>query len=257
MILHYKDINLSNDFSFIPIEYNHLDFLIQTPTLFSPFNINEYQNNKKYLILSFQDKKDISTNNFIENCLHIFYRKAYDKYSKNYHIQEFVKKNKCSDCMRFKVPDYCQFYDHNKNLINKFPNKVFGSFIIQLTGLWVLNNNIIFNWIIIQGKINLPIKLNQFKIIEEDRHLIKKIPPPPPLPLSQTKYNKTIRTKPPEKKVNKNKSYHLAIQESDLKNIKLKKIKPISIKNNIINTSELPSLEEIRIALKTLKNINL
>ena len=97
--------------------------------------------------------------------------------------------------MRFKVPDYCQFYDHNKNLINKFPNKVFGSFIIQLTGLWVLNNNIIFNWIIIQGKINLPIKLNQFKIIEEDRHLIKKIPPQPPLPLSQTKYNKTIRTR--------------------------------------------------------------
>ena len=68
MILHYKDIDikeeeiyfkkkihLSNDFSFIPIQYNHQDFIIQAPTLFSPFNIKEYPNK----ILRFNHERGI------------------------------------------------------------------------------------------------------------------------------------------------------------------------------------------------------
>ena len=55
---------------------------------------------------------------------------------------------------------YRKFYDQNrKKSIDIFPSKVIGSFIIQLSGLWILNNNIIFNWNIIQGQITLPIKL--------------------------------------------------------------------------------------------------
>jgi hypothetical protein len=192
MILHYKDIkideskvsfkkkvHLSKDFSFIPITYDNKDFIIQTPKLFIPFTLQQYpNNNKKYLNLSFQDTQDKNTCNFIINCLEIFYNKTKNKYSNNYHIEKFIKENDYSKWMRFKVPEYCNFYDQNRKSIDIFPSKVIGSFIIQLSGLWVLNNNIIFNWNIIQGQIILPIKLKDFIIVDEDDNDNKtKIPP--------------------------------------------------------------------------------
>tara|TARA_Y100000817_G_scaffold135461_1_gene106130 strand:+ start:397 stop:1236 length:840 start_codon:yes stop_codon:yes gene_type:complete len=279
MILHYKDItinednisfkkkiHLSKDFSFIPIQYNNNDFMIQTPKLYSPFTIKQYPNNKKkYLNLSFQDLKDHSTKNFIEKCLHIFYKKTEKNYSKNYHIEKFIKQNEYSKWMRFKVPDYCQFYDQNKSIINDFPDRVLGSFIIHLSGLWILNNTIIFNWNIIQGKINLPIKLKEFLIIEEEEKPHKPPPPPPrctpppppPPPPPLNKYDKMIKIGIPQKAVNQKKSIDRAIKVSDLKNVKLKKINDENDKKNIINDSFLPSLNEIRIALKSLKIVNL
>ena len=50
-----KIINLNNELSFIPIQYNTNDILIQTPNLLIPFKMNIYseKSNKKYLNLSF------------------------------------------------------------------------------------------------------------------------------------------------------------------------------------------------------------
>ena len=194
MILHYKNIfiheekisfkkkiHYSNHFSYIPIKYNHTDFIIQTPTMFIPFNIKIQSNNKKCLFVSFQNTKDIDTKNFINNCLNTFFFKTYKKYS-NYYINNFIKKNKVSDYMIFKVPDYCLFFDQNKNLINTFTNMVSGSFIIQLSGLWIQDKSISFDWNLLQAQINVPIKINNFIIVQ------KKIPPPPPLPPKKKRY---------------------------------------------------------------------
>ena len=84
--------------------------------------------------------------------------------------------------MIFKVPDYCLFFDQNKNLINTFTNMVSGSFIIQLSGLWIQDKSISFDWNLLQAQINVPIKINNFIIVQ------KKIPPPPPLPPKKKRY---------------------------------------------------------------------
>ena len=36
--------------------------------------------------------------------------------------------------MRFKVEEDCIFFDQHKNIISDFPSKIFGLFIIQLSG---------------------------------------------------------------------------------------------------------------------------
>ena len=82
MILHYKDIiidnkkinlkkqiNYSNELTFIPMKYDSKDILIQTPVLYSPFGINNLYN---CIDLSFQCNE--VTDNFINNCLDIFYK---------------------------------------------------------------------------------------------------------------------------------------------------------------------------------------
>ena len=52
-----KKRKFSNDFIYIPIQYDKKDLIIQTPLLFIPFGINKYSttSTKKYLDLSFQN----------------------------------------------------------------------------------------------------------------------------------------------------------------------------------------------------------
>ena len=81
MILHYKNIDVKSDtisfkkrvqysdnFSFIPIKFLNNDLIIQTPYLFVPFNISNYdqKTDKKHIVLSFfEDDKNKYI--FIEN----------------------------------------------------------------------------------------------------------------------------------------------------------------------------------------------
>ena len=61
-----KEIKYLNNFSFFPINYDNEYFLIQTPKLFIPFQINIY-NNKKYLHLSIHNLNDSNIENFKNN----------------------------------------------------------------------------------------------------------------------------------------------------------------------------------------------
>ena len=71
MILFYKEFHInkdkikfkksrqcSKDFTFIPIQYDKKDFIIQTPQCFVPFGLKKYSTNSKktYLDITFQDK---------------------------------------------------------------------------------------------------------------------------------------------------------------------------------------------------------
>ena len=137
--------------------------------------------------------------------------------------------------MRFKVSEDCLFFDQNKNQIDSFNPKVFGIFIIQLTGLWIMNQKIWFNWVILQAKINLPIRLKEYAFVDDDEEQKKKIPIPPPPPPPPP---------PPLKKNN-------LIKGKDLQNIVLKKTKKTVSKKD----SYMPSLDEIRNALQSLQRI--
>ena len=109
----------SNDFIFIPIQYNKQDILIQTPHCFVPFGFNQYStvSKKKYLDLSFQENHS----EFITNCFDVFYQKVIEQYSSKYQVESFLKENQYSKyMMRFKVDDDCLLFDQHKKKIESF-----------------------------------------------------------------------------------------------------------------------------------------
>ena len=150
----------SNDFIFIPIQYNQENILIQTPHCFVPFGLHKYStvSKKKYLDLSLQD----NNLDFIQNCFKNIYESVKDRYSSKYKVESFIKENQYSKCIiRFKVDEECIFFDQNKKKIDTFQPKIFGIFIIHLSGLWLMNNTIWFNWTILQARFNIPIQLKE------------------------------------------------------------------------------------------------
>ena len=143
--------------------------MIQTPHCFVPFGLNQYSTSqkKKYIDLSFQENHV----DFIKNCFDVFYQRVVEKYSTKYNVETFLKENQYSKCMvRFKVEEGCLFFDQSKKKrIDSFKSKVFGIFIIHLSGLWLMNNTIWFNWNILQAKFNIPPMLKEYSFIDEDK----------------------------------------------------------------------------------------
>ena len=197
-----KKIKYSDNFIYIPIKYNGKDILLQTPDLFIPFNINKYSEkcNKNYLDLSFQSiKENNSTERFITN-LETIHNKVYRQYNSIYEVSSFIKENKISKWMRFKIQEEALFFNQNKEKIQTIESKTYGVFIISLSGLWIMNNKVWFNWLILQAKIYIPIQLKEYVFFEEES---KKPPPPappppPPLPPPPQKNKKLIFKKKKE-----------------------------------------------------------
>ena len=90
--------------------------------------------------------------------------------------------------MRFKVLENTLFFDQNKNKIDLLENLTYGEFIIHLQGLWLINNKLHFDWILLQGKIDMPLYLSEYSFIDYNYGYSKgkglgkgkSIPPPPP-----------------------------------------------------------------------------
>ena len=276
MILNHKNFSLnknkikikkkqkfSEDFTFIPINYDFRDLIIQTPILFIPFGKQKYSINdsKSYIDLSFQNMiNDKNIEIFFNNL-----RKLYltiKEYFNDYLVEDFLKKNKYSYSMRFKIDDECLFFDQNKNIYKNEIKKTFGSFIIHLNGLWVMENRIWFQWYIVQAKINIPIVIKEYIFIDEDddNKEIKKSfippppPPPPPLFKNNDKYSKMLKLGIPKHAVEQKKRMD-RIRPEDLQNVQLKKnnFKKSKIKKN--DNSFTPSLDEIRNAKQKLQKI--
>jgi len=277
MILKHTDINFqkdqfsfkksrqfSSDFTFIPIQYDNKDILIQTPHCFIPFGLNQFSkiSKKKYLDISFQEKNT----RFIQKCFEDVFKIVSEKYSDNYQVEPFLKKSQYSQWMRFKVEEDSLFFDQNKNQIQSFPQKIFGIFIIQLSGLWIMNQKMWFNWNIIQAKCNLPVKLKEYAFIDEDDDITnvdtitKKIkgippPPPPPPPPPLTKYQQMLKLGIPLQAVEHKKKVD-RIQASDLQKVVLKKTVYDKKSKDGKKDSYTPSIDEIRNALQSLQKIN-
>ena len=293
MIIHYKEdfsqykiclckpLKYSESFTFIPIKFYKDKFhkcIFQTPLLFSPFGIQTTKNNKKIIDLSFQNKdNDKFLKNFLKN-LNIIYYCIKNKFKLEYNINTFIKDTDFNECLRFKILENTLYFDEYKNSIETIESFTYGNFIIHLNGLWINNNEIWFQWNLLQAKILVPIYLKEYSFIDEEKNKNKNnnnskydkmikigvpkeavqrqkildgiIPPPPPLLI-----NHSLIT------LSSDKNYNIPkIKSSDLKSVILKKninnnnlSRKKIIKNN--NLFEPPTLEELQTTLSKLKKI--
>ena len=283
MIIFHKNLNeirlgntkllkYSEDFTFIPLKIlNNNKFVscvFQTPKLFIPYGKQKLENGKYIMDLSFQNKEN-------DRDCEVFLNKLKEMYSLiklNYgdkNVNPFLKETPYDYTMRLKLSPSVRFYDTLKNNIYKVDPFVYGTFIIQLEGLWVCNGEIWFQWYILQGRIETPVLLNEYSFADETTKYDKmkkmgipqgaidlqkkidhdisitsskpfsKIPPPPP---------------PPSALFNTNKPVVAKIKAEDLRSIVLKKCVPT--KKKVLQIGfEPPSLEELQITLSNLKKI--
>lgn len=269
-----KPLKYSDKFTFIPIKCMkdkiYQKCILQTPLLFTPYGIKKTQKDKDIIDITFQNiENDKSQRIFRENLKYI-YDNVYEKYKYDYIVNDFLKMTDFNDCLRLKLNSNTTIFDEYKNIIEVIDNYSYGHFIIELEGLWLNEDNIWFQWNLLQAKIKIPTYLSEYSFIDEihetkevskkedkydkmlkmgvpqaavERQKIMdgKIPPPPP---------------PPNLINMKTKSYSVPkINASDLRNVVLKKGKPITKQKpkKISNHFEPPSLEELQSTLSRLK----
>ena len=251
-----KELYYSEDFSFIPIHYQKKELLIQTPNVFIPYGIQKYKetDKKEYMSISFQDfSSNQVSKDFVNNFMIPIYEKILEKCNDKYHLEPFLKLGQYSShWMRCKLTETTTFYNQHKEKINLFPSKVFGSFILQLSGLWIIGKEAWFQWTILQGKIYEPIVLKDYAFIDD---IPKKIPPapppPPPPPPPPNKYKKMLTMGIPKAAVQQKQRMD-SISAKDLQSVCLKKCQPNQNKTKQKDSFK-PSLDEIKNALQSLK----
>lgn len=271
-----KPLKYSDKFTFIPLRFKKTEEFIkcifQTPLLFTPYGICKTQNNKNIIDISFQNIENDKSQILFHKNLKYIYDTVYEKYKYDYIVNDFLKRTDFNDCLRLKINDNTKIFDESKNMIEKIENYSYGNFIIELEGIWLNEDNIWFQWNLLQAKIKIPTYLNEYSFIDEiiekktitdkyDKMLkmgvpkaaverqrlldgngtSKGIPPPPPPPPGML----------PEKKINSIPK----IKASDLKNVVLKKGKPIDKKpiKRDPNHFEPPTLEELQTTLSRLR----
>jgi hypothetical protein len=271
-----KPLKYSDKFTFIPIQLqkdnNYHKCIFQTPLLFTPFGTQVLMNGKKVIDLSFMNQvNDNSQREFLKKLNHIYQCVNY-KYKGLYKVNVFLKGTDFNECIRLKMNNNTSLYDETKNRIETIDKFTYGYYIIELEGLWLNENDIWFQWNLLQAKVKIPTHLKGYSFIEEiketipdkyekmlrlgvpkeavsrqkilDEKGISKIPPPPPPPPSLCMNN------------NKNKSNDIPkIKASDLRSVTLKKTKPITKKIIIKdpNHFEPPTLEELQTTLSRLR----
>lgn len=230
-ILDSKNINYkrklkySEEFSFVGISYLKLDFCIQTPKLYSKYGLNK-KYDKYFIDLSLQNMCNDDNIKILLDNFNMIYDTIKNKY-KNYNVINPLK----NDTIRFKIKSDFKVYNSNRKLIESVLPNTYGNYIIYLQGIWLIDNDIYFQWYTLQAKIDMPLNLEEYSFLDS----VKNIPKPPPLP--------NFIPKPPPlpnfKKVEK-------------KNIEKKKV----VKNVVKKEIDVPTLEEIMLALSKLKTIN-
>ena len=220
-----KKLKYSKEFSFVGISYLKRDFCIQTPKLYSKYGLNK-KYDKYFIDLSLQNICNDDNIKILLDDFTMIYDTIKNKY-KNYNVVNPIK----NDSIRFKTKSDFKVYDSNRKLIESVLPNTYGNYIIYLQGIWLIDNDIYFQWYTLQAKIDMPLNLEEYAFLDS----IKNIPKPPPLP--------NFIPKPPPlpnfKKVEK-------------KNIEKKKV----VKNVVKKEIDVPTLEEIMLALSKLKTIN-
>ena len=283
-----KPLKYSDKFTFVPLRLqknnNYLKCIFQTPLLFTPYGIQQTPNNKSIIDISFQNmENDKSQKVFYKNLKHI-YDCVYHKYKYDYIVNDFLKNTDFNECLRLKLTSNTLLYNESKAPIEKIDKYTYGTFIIELEGVWLNDDNIWFQWNLLQGKIKTPTYLSEYSFIDEnkdenkDKRLPNKydkmlkmgvpreavyrqkrldgynIPPPPPPPPSFPPM--PMSSFHPSAPPNNNTTNDIPkINASDLRNVVLKKGKHIpkkKIKNN--NNFEPPTKEELQTTLSRLRS---
>ena len=214
-----KELKYSNHFSFVGLTYLKKDILIQTSKLYCQYGINE-KYDKNFIDLSFRNIENDKSVNNLKNNLEKIYNLIKDKYKK-FNVVNYIKNLN----LRLKVKENMQIYDQKKNKIDKLLPNTYGNYIIYLQGFWIIENDIYFQWYVLQAKIDLPLFLEEYSFVDEMKPIPKPPPPPPPLP----------NFKKSETKIIISKNHKIKRKEKEL---------------------DVPSLDEIKSALSRLKTIN-
>ena len=232
-ILNERDINYkkklkySDGFTFVGISYLNMDLCIQTSKLYSKYGLNT-KYDKYFIDLSLQNIcNDNNIKIFMDN-LYKIYENVKSRYKK-YNLINPIKK----DTIRFKTKSDFKIYDSNRDILESILPNTYGNYIIYLQGIWLIDNDIYFQWYTLQAKIDMPLNLDEYAFLDDN---IKSIPKPPPLP------NKSIPKPPPLPNFKKSSNV-----------IVLPKKKNVIKKNKSI---DVPTLDDIMIALSKLKSVN-
>ena len=235
MIIHYKDdfnllkinyripLKYSDEYTYQPITMDKTKpLVIQTPSLFVPFGIKDIDG-KKRIDISFQNKVNDKYNEKLLNDLHLLYNKIKDKYI-NYEINPFIYLSPYEECMKLKVHDNIKSFNNFKTEINIIKPYSYCSFLINLSGLWILKDEIFFDWKLLQIRTDEPLYYKTYQFLPDNK--IPKPPPPaPPLPNFNNK-KKYIRKEKSHKK-QKNLNF-IAPNITDIKQA-LNKLKSVNI----------------------------
>ena len=283
MIIHHKCLNeisigkinplkYSNEFSFIPLrifyENNYRECIFQTPKLFLPYGKQKLNNGKYVIDLSFQNKDNDEDNKIFLKVLKKIFCTIKEKY-KDYNVNSFLKKTDFDYTMRLKVSLNSRFYDDYKNQLYKIDPFSYGIFIIGLEGLWVHNNEIWFQWYLLQARLEKPKFLDEYAFIDDEKDHMDKYQrmknmgvPEGAIELQKnldTKNKSSIPVPPPPPPPSSNFSSSLPVNKikaSDLQSVVLKKSKPIKKEKIYSKTGfEPPSLEELQTTLSKLKKV--
>tara|TARA_B100000029_G_scaffold491330_1_gene551333 strand:- start:88 stop:831 length:744 start_codon:yes stop_codon:yes gene_type:complete len=195
-----KKLKYPNNFTFIPIKYNNADLVIQTPKLYSKYGINnKYE--REFIDVSFLNKEnDTSIKKFID-----ILDEIYLKINKKYKTNHFIKDNE--KYIRFKLSSNTIIYDERKKELTNINSNTYGNYIIYLHGIWIKDNIISYEWILLQAKIYTPFYLTDYSFIEDikdniidNKHnkqtKLRSNPPPPPPPLPKSFTKKYVNNKP-------------------------------------------------------------
>ena len=194
-----KKLKYPNNFTFIPIKYNNNDLVIQTPKLYSKYGINnKYE--REFIDVSFLNKEnDTSIKKFID-----ILDEIYLKINKKYKTNHFIKDNE--KYIRFKLSSNTIIYDERKKELTNINGNTYGNYIIYLHGIWIKDNIISYEWILLQAKIYTPFYLTDYSFIEDIKDIkdikdnkqtkLRSNPPPPPPPLPKSFTKKYVNNKP-------------------------------------------------------------
>jgi len=219
-----KKLKYSEGFSFVGISYSKKDFCIQTPKLYSKYGLNT-KYDKYFIDLSLQNICNDDNIKILLDDFNIIYDTIKNKY-KNYNVINPIK----NDSIRFKTKSDFKVYDSNRKLIESVLPNTYGNYIIYLQGIWLIENDIYFQWYTLQAKIDMPLNLEEYAFSDS----VKNIPKPPPLP--------NFIPKPPPL--------------PNFKKVENKIVKKKVVKNVVKKEIDVPTLEEIMLALSKLKTIN-
>ena len=257
-----KKLKYSEHCTLIPIKYNNDDLIIQTPKMYIPFGEKFVYNNKnkKYVDISFLNIENDNNIKIFYNNLNIIFDKINNFYK--YDVDDIIKKYNKNDLLRLKITKKILIYNQKRENIDKIINNTYGSFIIHLYGLWLMNDTLYFHWELLQCKLDIPIYLSEYSFIDDVKPIFNKgkgkgkgkcvPPPPPPPPEMESKYDKMIKMGIPKDAVLQKMRLEetpRVINPLDLQNVKLKK--------TIIKEKEKDKIDDMPYLAELLKRIKL
>lgn len=256
----YPPLQYSDEYTFLPFKSNKQDILLQTPRLFVPFGIQENDNGKQFLMISFQNKtNDTHTLRFL-NDLQSIYKQVYSKYKQDYIINSFLKTygSQKETIMNMKFKEGSLIYDCQKQCRDEFPIYSYASFIVHLSGLWIYQDQMWFQWIVVQARLENDVCLSSYAFKDIPKVRSVPPPPPPPPPPSIDKYKKMISMGIPTQAVNHQKQIDrkASINSRMLQSVQLKKASPQTKQSREIPDGfQPPTLDTLQLALRKLRSI--